>query len=149
MNLFPPFSLFPFTFNLIVPLRGIQTRMEDWMKVQVKKGDPATFRCEAIVVCHFEDSKKLAGAADRLDRCSEGLLGEVIKSGDFTGKQAQVSVIYTRGTLPARRGWCFSALERRRSSTRSSFEKPFQKPPGRSANWELAICRRPDVGGGS
>ena len=28
------------------------------MKVQVKKGDPAAFRGEAIVVCHFEDSKK-------------------------------------------------------------------------------------------
>ena len=73
------------------------------MKVRVKKGDPAAFRGEAIVVCHFEDSKKLAGAAYRLDRSSKGLLGEVMKSGDFTGKHAQVSVIYTRGALPARR----------------------------------------------
>jgi leucyl aminopeptidase len=73
------------------------------MKVQVKKGDPAAYRTEAIVVCHFEDSKKLAGAAYRLDRSSEGLLGEVMKSGDFTGKHAQVSVIYTRGALSTRR----------------------------------------------
>ncbi|HET6491299.1 MAG TPA: leucyl aminopeptidase [Syntrophales bacterium] len=73
------------------------------MKVRVKKADPVAFSGEAIVVCHFEDSKKLAGAAYRLDRGSGGLLGEVMKSGDFTGKHAQVSVIYTRGALPARR----------------------------------------------
>ncbi len=73
------------------------------MKVQVKKGSPAAFRGEAIVVCHFEDSRKLGGAALQLERASGGLIGEVIKSGDFTGKHAQVSVIYTRGALPARR----------------------------------------------
>ena len=73
------------------------------MKVDVKKGSPAAFRGEAIVVCHFEDSRKLEGAALQLERSSGGLLGEVIKSGDFTGKLAQVSVIYTRGALPARR----------------------------------------------
>jgi leucyl aminopeptidase len=73
------------------------------MKVQVKKGNPATFRAEAMVVCHFEDSKKLTGAAYQLDRSSGGLLGEVIKSGDFTGRHAQVSVIYTQGALPVRR----------------------------------------------
>jgi leucyl aminopeptidase len=73
------------------------------MKVQVKKTKPEAYRGEAIVVCHFEDSRKLAGSAYRLDRSSGGLLGEVMKSGDFTGKHAQMSVIYTRGALPARR----------------------------------------------
>ena len=73
------------------------------MKVDVKKGSPSAYRGEAIVVCHFEDSRKLGGAALQLERSSGGLLGEVIKSGDFTGKHAQVSVIYTRGALPVRR----------------------------------------------
>jgi len=73
------------------------------MRVQVKKTKPEAYRGEAIVVCHFEDSKKLAGSAYLLDRSSGGLLSEVINSGDFTGKHAQLSVIYTRGALPARR----------------------------------------------
>ncbi len=73
------------------------------MKVQVKKGNPAAFRGEAIVVCHFEDSRKLAGAARQLDRSSGGLIGEVMKNGDFTGKHGNVSVLYTRGALPVRR----------------------------------------------
>ena len=73
------------------------------MKVDVRKGNPAAARGEALVVCHFEDSKKLAGAALQLDRASKGLLAEVIKSGDFTGKLSQVSVVYTRGALPVRR----------------------------------------------
>src|SRR5512139_858209 len=73
------------------------------MKVDVKKGSPSAFRGEAIVVCHFEDSLKLAGAAHQLESSSGGCLGEVLKTGDFTGKHAQVSVIYTRGALPVRR----------------------------------------------
>jgi len=73
------------------------------MKVDVKKGSPSAFRGEAIVVCHFEDSRKLAGAALQLESSSGGCLGEVLKTGDFTGKHAQVSVIYTRGALPVRR----------------------------------------------
>ncbi len=73
------------------------------MKVQVKKVKPEAYRGEAIVVCHFEDSRKLTGAAHRLDRISGGLLGDVMKCGDFTGKHAQLSVNYTRGALPVRR----------------------------------------------
>jgi len=73
------------------------------MKVDVRKGNPAVARGEALVVCHFEDSKKLVGAALQLDRASKGLLAEVIRSGDFTGKLSQVSIVYTRGALPVRR----------------------------------------------
>ena len=67
------------------------------MKVQVKKVKPEAYRGEAIVVCQFEDSKKLSGSARQLDRSSGGLLSDVMKSGDFAGKHAQLSVIYTRG----------------------------------------------------
>ncbi len=73
------------------------------MKIEVKKGSPAAFRGEMLVVGHFEDSKKLSGAALDLDRQSGGILGDLIKRGDFTGKHAQVSVVYTRGTLPVYR----------------------------------------------
>ena len=73
------------------------------MKIEVKKGSPVSFRGELIVVCHYEEAKKLEGAAMELDRQSGGILGDLIKRGDFTGKHGQVSVVYTRGTLPVHR----------------------------------------------
>jgi len=116
----------------------------------VKKGDPAAFRGEAIVVCHFEDSKKLAGAAERLDRSSEGLLREVMKSGDFTGKQAQVAVIYTRGALPTRRVLLLG-LGKKKEFDLERLRKAFSKAARTARELglaEFAICR-PDVPDGA
>jgi len=72
-------------------------------KIEVKKESPAAFRGEMLAVCHFEDSKKLAGAALQLDRQSGGILEDVIRRGDFSGKHGQVSIVYTRGALPVHR----------------------------------------------
>jgi len=72
-------------------------------KIEVKKESPAAFRGAMLAVCHFEDSKKLAGAALQLDRQSGGILEDVIRRGDFSGKHAQVSIVYTRGALPVHR----------------------------------------------
>ena len=69
-------------------------------KIEVKKESPAAFRGAMLAVCHFEDSKKLAGAALQLDRQSGGILEDVIRRGDFSGKYAQVSIVYTLGALP-------------------------------------------------
>jgi len=71
--------------------------------VEVRKASATAFRGELIVVCHFEGSKKLEGAALEIDRVSGGILGDLLKHGDFTGKHAQVSVVYTRGALPVHR----------------------------------------------
>ncbi len=73
------------------------------MKVIVRKGKLAEFKCDVAVVCHFDGNQKLSGGAERLDRASGGLVREVIGSGDFQGKKGQIAVIYTRGAIPARR----------------------------------------------
>ncbi|MBE9546065.1 MAG: leucyl aminopeptidase [Proteobacteria bacterium] len=73
------------------------------MKICVKKGSFSEFDCEAVVVCHFEDSKRLSGAAALLDKKCGGIIREMIGLGDFEGKLFQISVIYTRGFIPARR----------------------------------------------
>jgi leucyl aminopeptidase len=73
------------------------------MKICVKKESLIKFDCEAAVVCHFEDSKRLSGAAALLDKGCGGLIREMIDGGDFEGKLFQISVIYTRGLVPARR----------------------------------------------
>ncbi|MFA4916982.1 MAG: leucyl aminopeptidase [Syntrophales bacterium] len=73
------------------------------MKVHVKKVNLAEFTSEASVVFHFERGRALEGAAELIDRASNGLIGEIVAGGDFEGKLFQTSVIYTKGSLPARR----------------------------------------------
>ncbi len=73
------------------------------MKVLVKKGKLSDLRCDAAVVGHFEGDKKLSGAARLVDQASRGLIREVLESGDFEGKKGQIAVVYTRGSIPARR----------------------------------------------
>ena len=73
------------------------------MKICVEKGNFAELDYEAVVVCHFEDSKGLSGAAALLDKRCGGLIGEMIDGGDFEGKLFQISVIYTRGLIAAKR----------------------------------------------
>ncbi len=73
------------------------------MRIRVEKGSLTEFDYEAVIVCHFEDSKNLSGAAALLDRSCGGLIKEVVDGGDFEGKLFQISIIYTRGLIPARR----------------------------------------------
>jgi leucyl aminopeptidase len=73
------------------------------MKVTVIKGYIAEFKSEAIVIPHFEDVKELKGKVKLLDKKSGGLIREIISGGDFEGKHLQVSVSYTRGSIPAKR----------------------------------------------
>ena len=73
------------------------------MKILVKKGKITEFTSEAVVVPHFEDEKELQKTAKLLDKKSGGLIKEIIDRGDFEGKHLQVSIIYTRGAIPAKR----------------------------------------------
>ncbi|MGP8154891.1 MAG: leucyl aminopeptidase [Smithella sp.] len=73
------------------------------MNIFVKKGILADTKSEAIILTLFEDSKKLKGNALEIDKKSGGLISELIASRDFEAKPSQISVIYTRGTLAAKR----------------------------------------------
>jgi leucyl aminopeptidase len=73
------------------------------VKIFVKKGVLADTKSQAIILTLFEDSKKLTGVALEIDQKSNGLISELIKSGDFEAKPSQISVIYTRGSLSAKR----------------------------------------------
>ena len=73
------------------------------MKIFVKKGVLADTKSEAIILTLFEDSRKLTGETLAIDKKSGGLISELIASRDFEAKPSQISVIYTRGTLPAKR----------------------------------------------
>ena len=73
------------------------------MKIFVKKGKLADTKSQAIILTLFEDGKKLTGMALEIDQKSKGLISELIENGDFEAKPSQISVIYTRGSLPAKR----------------------------------------------
>jgi leucyl aminopeptidase len=73
------------------------------VKIFVKKGKLADTKSQAIILPLFEENKKLSGAALEIDKISDGLISEVINNGDFEAKPSQISVIYTRGSLPSQR----------------------------------------------
>ena len=73
------------------------------MNIFIKKGVLADTKSEAIILTLFEDGKKLTGETLAIDKKSGGLISELIASRDFEAKPSQISVIYTRGTLPAKR----------------------------------------------
>ncbi|HOZ62629.1 MAG TPA: M17 family peptidase N-terminal domain-containing protein, partial [Smithellaceae bacterium] len=73
------------------------------MKIIVKKGNVTDVKTEAVILALFEENKKLFGLAYDVDAKSQGLISELISSGDFEGKESQVSVIFTRGLIPAKR----------------------------------------------
>jgi len=73
------------------------------VKIFVKKGKLADTKSQTIILTLFEDSKKLTGVALEIDKKSNGLISELIENGDFEAKPSQISVIYTRGSLPAKR----------------------------------------------
>jgi leucyl aminopeptidase len=73
------------------------------VKISVQKGKLAETKSQAIILALFEDSKKLAGVALQIDQKTAGLISELIANHDFEAKPSQISVIYTRGLLPAKR----------------------------------------------
>ena len=73
------------------------------MKIQVRKGNLEEVTTQAAIIAHFEDDGRLGGAAAKLDKRSGGLVGEIVSEGDFTGRLNRLGVIYTRGSIPAKR----------------------------------------------
>ena len=73
------------------------------MDITVKTGPLADFDCKILLVGHFEDSKAPEGAAHLLDKKCNGLIGELIEEGDFTGELYSSSVVYTGESVRSRR----------------------------------------------
>ncbi|MDI6743658.1 MAG: leucyl aminopeptidase [Smithella sp.] len=73
------------------------------MKVFVKKGSLVDVKNQAIILALCEDTGKLSGVALDIDKKTGGLISELIGNGDFEGKPSQISVVYTRASLPAKR----------------------------------------------
>ncbi len=73
------------------------------MKIEIKKGKPAEYPAEALVVLLFEDSEIPAGPPRYFDGTFGALIDDVIENGDFQGRLYQTAVLYTRNAVPAKR----------------------------------------------
>jgi leucyl aminopeptidase len=58
---------------------------------------------DVILVSVYEGGDVSAGATGAIDKALNGAIGELVNAGDFRGKQNEVSVLYTRGAMPASR----------------------------------------------
>ncbi len=77
--------------------------MEAHVNITVKKGNLVDTKTQAIILALCEDEKTFSELVSSVDQKTGGLLSDIMKSGDFEAKPSQVSVIYTRGLLPAKR----------------------------------------------
>jgi leucyl aminopeptidase len=73
------------------------------MDVKVQRGSIESAEADVVIVNLFEGVEVLAGATGAVDKALSGAITEVVRSGDYRGKLNELSVLYTRGTLPAQR----------------------------------------------
>ena len=76
------------------------------MNIQVTNGSIQTSKADTIIVNLFEDvaiDSMPIGAVGAVDTALSSAISELIASGDLTGKAGEVSVLYPRGVIEAKR----------------------------------------------
>ena len=73
------------------------------MDIRVQAGSIQTTAADVIVVNLFQGVEVPAGATGAVDKALNGAITELIRNGDTRGKLNELSVLYTRGALPAAR----------------------------------------------
>jgi leucyl aminopeptidase len=72
------------------------------MDIQVSESPLNEQTVDAALIFVFQNEPP-TGAAQEIDAALAGALTELLDAGDFTGKSGQVTVLYPRGAVPARR----------------------------------------------
>ncbi len=73
------------------------------MRVTVESGDIAKTESQCIVVNLFEGVAGPGGATGAVDHALNGMLTELIASGDIRGKSGELTLLHTFGKIPAPR----------------------------------------------
>lgn len=73
------------------------------MKLSVISGDIQNSSADTVIVNLFEGVTVPAGATGALNTALNGIISELISSGDLTGKMGEVGVLYPRGAIAAHR----------------------------------------------
>src|SRR5947208_4854932 len=72
------------------------------MDITVRTGRAEEEAVDAVVVMHCEGEPRLTGEASALDTQLKGRLAALLKSGEFTGKPNQVSIMHVAPGEPVR-----------------------------------------------
>ncbi|MBK6630195.1 MAG: leucyl aminopeptidase [Betaproteobacteria bacterium] len=72
------------------------------MEFSIKSGSPDKARCECIAVGVF-DSRKLTGAAEKLDKAAGGHLADILRRGDMEGKAGSTLLLHGTPGIAAER----------------------------------------------
>ena len=73
------------------------------MDIKVQRGALQDTAADALIINLFEGIEAPAGATGAVDKALNGAIADVIRSGDTRGKLNEISVLYSRGALPAPR----------------------------------------------
>lgn len=73
------------------------------MEIQVRQGDIARVKTEAICLGIFKGVRAPGGAAGAVDRALGGALSSLLRDGDFEGNKGETFLIRTDGEIPAQR----------------------------------------------
>lgn len=73
------------------------------MKLYVEQGSIEKSTADTIIINLFEGVTKPGGASGAVDKALDGAIGELSAGGDITGKAGEVSVLYPRQAIAAKR----------------------------------------------
>jgi leucyl aminopeptidase len=73
------------------------------MEIKTATGDITKIKADAIIIYHYEGTKRTEGEAAVVDKALGGAMTELIKQGDIKGKLNEVTLIHSLGRLPAGR----------------------------------------------
>jgi leucyl aminopeptidase len=73
------------------------------MEIKTAAGSITDIKADAIVVNHYEETKRPEGDAAAADKALGGAITQLIKQGDIKGKLNEITLIHSLGRLPAGR----------------------------------------------
>jgi leucyl aminopeptidase len=73
------------------------------MEIKTAAGSITDIKADAIVVNHYEETKRPEGDAAAADKALNGAITQLIKQGDIKGKLNEITLIHSPGRLPAGR----------------------------------------------
>src|SRR5688500_1245582 len=73
------------------------------MNVSTQQGTIQDYPADTLVVNLFEGTSSPTGATGAVDKALGGMISDLITSGDMRGKEGEVTVLYPRGAISAKR----------------------------------------------
>ncbi|MDH3899263.1 MAG: hypothetical protein OEV18_17920, partial [Deltaproteobacteria bacterium] len=73
------------------------------MEITLQKGDFTAVEAEALVLFHFEQDDRLLDTAAAVNDAAGSIIGQVIEAGDFRGEHLEHLLLYSQGSLAAKR----------------------------------------------